>query len=109
TAKSNAAYAAYNAAKADVHQYGTAEVPMHLRNAPTELMKQLGYNKGYQYDHDAAGGVVLDQTGFPDVMGEGVCYRPVDRGLEIKVREKLDRLREAREEARRQRDPKAGK
>src|SRR5690606_25335623 len=53
TAKSNAAYAAYNAAKADVHQYGTAEVPMHLRNAPTKLMKQLGYNKGYQYDHDA--------------------------------------------------------
>jgi len=53
--------------------------------------------------------VALDQTGFPDVMGERVYYRPVDRGLEIKVREKLDRLREAREEARRQRDPKAGK
>jgi len=109
TAKSNAAYAAYNAARADVHQYGTAEVPMHLRNAPTKLMKQLGYNKGYQYDHDAAGGVALDQTGFPDVMGERVYYRPVDRGLEIKLREKLDRLREAREDARRQRDPKAGK
>ena len=101
TAKSNAAYAAWNAARADVHKYGTAEVPMHLRNAPTKLMKQLGYNKGYQYDHDAAGGVALDQTGFPDAMGERVYYEPVERGLEIKLKEKLDRLRAARAEARR--------
>ncbi|WP_028920285.1 replication-associated recombination protein A [Pseudoxanthomonas suwonensis] len=101
TAKSNAAYAAWNAARADVHRYGTAEVPMHLRNAPTKLMKQLGYNKGYQYDHDAAGGVALDQTGFPDAMGERVYYEPVERGLEIKLKEKLDRLRAARAEARR--------
>ncbi|KAF1703323.1 replication-associated recombination protein A [Pseudoxanthomonas suwonensis] len=112
TAKSNAAYAAYNAAKADVHEYGTAEVPMHLRNAPTKLMKQLGYNKGYQYDHDAEGGVALDQTGFPDAMGERVYYRPVERGLEIRLKEKLDRLRSAREEARRRSGrsgPEAGK
>jgi putative ATPase len=102
TAKSNAAYAAYNAAKADVREYGTAEVPMHLRNAPTKLMKQLGYNKGYQYDHDAEGGVALDQTGFPEVMGERVYYKPVERGLEIKLKEKLDRLRAAREQAREQ-------
>ncbi|WP_374014086.1 replication-associated recombination protein A [Pseudoxanthomonas koreensis] len=100
TAKSNAAYAAYKAAQADVRQHGTAEVPLHLRNAPTKLMKQLGYAKGYQYDHDAEGGIALDQTGFPDALGERVYYRPVERGLEIKLKEKLDRLREARERAR---------
>ena len=101
TAKSNAAYNAYNAARADVRQYGTAEVPLHLRNAPTKLMKQLGYSKGYQYDHDAAGGIALDQTGFPDAMGERVYYEPVERGLEIKLKDKLDRLRAARSQARR--------
>ena len=72
TAKSNAAYAALNAARADVHEYGSAEVPLHLRNAPTKLMKQLGYGQGYQYDHDSTGGVALDQTGFPEVIGEQV-------------------------------------
>ena len=101
TAKSNAAYNAYDAARADVRQYGTAEVPLHLRNAPTKLMKQLGYSKGYQYDHDAAGGIALDQTGFPDAMGERVYYEPVERGLEIKLKDKLDRLRAARSQARR--------
>ncbi len=69
---------------------------MHLRNAPTRLMKQLGYAKGYQYDHDANGGVALGQTGFPDAMGERIYYRPVERGLEIKLKDKLDRLRAAR-------------
>ncbi|MDQ3510443.1 MAG: replication-associated recombination protein A [Pseudomonadota bacterium] len=96
TAKSNAAYVAFNEARRDVGQYGTQEVPMHLRNAPTKLMKQLGYAKGYQYDHDADGGVALGQTGFPDAMGERVYYRPVERGLEIKLKDKLDRLRAAR-------------
>lgn len=104
TAKSNAAYAAFNAASADVRQYGTAEVPLHLRNAPTKLMKQLGYAKGYQYDHDSEGGVALDQTGFPEAMGERVYYQPVERGLEIKLKEKLDRLRAARTQARNRRD-----
>ena len=99
TAKSNAAYAAYKAARADVEAYGTQEVPLHLRNAPTKLMKSIGYGKGYQYDHDAAGGVALDQTGFPDAMGERVYYRPVERGLELKLKEKLDRLRAERAEA----------
>lgn len=103
TAKSNAGYAAFNAAKGDVREYGTQEVPLHLRNAPTRLMKQLGYSKGYQYDHDAEGGIALDQTGFPDAMGERVYYEPVGRGLEIKLKDKLDRLREARETARRER------
>jgi putative ATPase len=100
TAKSNAAYMAFNSARRDVHQHGTQEVPMHLRNAPTKLMKQLGYAKGYQYDHDAADGVALAQTGFPDAMGERVYYQPVERGLEIKLKQKLDALRAARTAAR---------
>ena len=100
TAKSNAAYVAYKAAKRDVREFGTADVPLHLRNAPTKLMKSLGYGEGYQYDHDADDGVALDQTAFPDVMGEQIYYKPVDRGLEIKLREKLDGLRAARLTAR---------
>ena len=96
TAKSNAAYVAYKAARRDVSEYGTQEVPMHLRNAPTRLMKELGYAKGYQYDHDSDGGVALDQTGFPDAMGERVYYHPVERGLELKLKDKLDRLRAVR-------------
>jgi putative ATPase len=98
TAKSNAGYVAFGEAKRDVREYGTQDVPMHLRNAPTKLMKELGYSKGYQYDHDAADGIALDQSGFPDAMGERVYYRPVERGLEIKLKDKLDRIREARTE-----------
>jgi putative ATPase len=100
TAKSNAGYMAFNAAKRDVREYGTQEVPLHIRNAPTRLMKELGYGKGYQYDHDAEGGIALDQTGFPDAMGERIYYDPVPRGLEIKLKEKLDALRAARARAR---------
>lgn len=99
TAKSNAAYKAFGAAKRDVEEYGTQEVPMHIRNAPTKLMKQLGYGKGYQYDHDSDGGIAVDQTGFPDAMGERVYYEPVERGMEIKLKEKLDALRAARARA----------
>jgi putative ATPase len=93
TAKSNAAYKAFGAAKRDVAEYGTQDVPLHLRNAPTKLMKQIGYGKDYRYDHDAEGGVALEQTGFPDAMGERVYYHPVERGLELKLKDKLDRLR----------------
>ncbi|HSR65602.1 MAG TPA: replication-associated recombination protein A [Xanthomonadaceae bacterium] len=100
TAKSNAAYMAFNAAKADVRAHGTLEVPLHIRNAPTKLMKQLGYGKGYQYDHDAEGGIALDQTGFPDALGERIYYEPVARGMELKLKEKLDALRAARARAR---------
>ncbi len=103
TAKSNAAYMSLHAARADIAKYGTQPVPMHLRNAPTRLMKTLGYGQGYQYDHDVEGGIALDQTAFPDDMGEQVYYQPVERGLEIKLKEKLDRLRIAREQARAQR------
>ena len=100
TAKSNAAYAAYKLAQSDVREHGTQDVPMHLRNAPTKLMKSLGYAKGYQYDHDAEGGVALDQTGFPDAMGERTYYRPVERGMEIKLKQKLDALRDQRAKVR---------
>jgi putative ATPase len=100
TAKSNAAYMAFNAAKRDVREYGTQDVPLHFRNAPTKLMKGLGYGKDYQYDHDAEGGIALGQTGFPDAMGERLYYEPVARGLEIKLKEKLDALRATRAKAR---------
>ncbi|HMB55805.1 MAG TPA: replication-associated recombination protein A [Arenimonas sp.] len=101
-AKSNAAYAAFNAAKSDVREFGTQDVPMHFRNAPTKLMKELGYGSGYQYDHDSPDGIALDQTGFPDAMGERTYYQPIERGLEIKLKEKLDKLRSARIAARAQ-------
>jgi putative ATPase len=98
--KSNAAYMAYNQARAVIGQTGTLDVPMHLRNAPTKLMKGLGYGKGYQYDHDAEGGIALDQQCLPDALEGMVFYEPVERGLEIKLREKLAALREARAQAR---------
>lgn len=98
--KSNAAYMAYNRAKAVVKEMGTLEVPMHLRNAPTKMMKNLGYGTGYQYDHDAEGGIALDQQCLPDELVGTVFYDPVDRGLELKLREKLTALRAARAEAR---------
>ena len=99
-AKSNAVYTAFGAAKRDVREFGTQDVPMHLRNAPTKLMKELGYGQGYQYDHDAEGGVALDQTCFPDAMGPRRYYEPVERGMELKLKEKLDALRAARARAR---------
>ena len=98
--KSNAAYMAYNKARAAIREGGTLEVPMHLRNAPTKLMKGLGYGKGYQYDHDAEGGVALDQQCLPDELVGTVFYEPVERGLELQLREKLLALRAAREQAR---------
>jgi putative ATPase len=99
-AKSNAGYVAWKAARADVESHGTLEVPMHLRNAPTTLMKGLGYGRGYQYDPDVAGGVALGQVCLPDALEGRVYYRPVARGMEIKLKEKLDALREARTAAR---------
>jgi putative ATPase len=98
--KSNAAYMAYNKARDVVKQMGTLDVPMHLRNAPTKLMKGLGYGQGYQYDHDAEGGVALDQVCLPDELVGTTFYEPVDRGLELKLREKLNALRAARAAAR---------
>ncbi|MET0226528.1 MAG: replication-associated recombination protein A [Dokdonella sp.] len=99
--KSNAAYAAFNQVKSVVRETGTLEVPMHLRNAPTQLMKGLGYGKDYQYDHDAEGGIAVDQQCLPDALVDAAFYRPTERGLEGKFREKLESLRVARRAARR--------
>ena len=92
--KSNAGYVAYNAARAWVAKDGSREVPLHLRNAPTRLMKQLDYGKDYRYAHDEAGGYAAGETYFPDDMPEVSFYQPTDRGLEAKIAEKLAHLRE---------------
>jgi putative ATPase len=93
-AKSNAGYVAYNAARAFISQDGSREVPLHLRNAPTKLMKQLDYGKDYRYAHDEAGGYAAGENYFPDGMPEVSFYQPTERGLEAKIAEKLARLRE---------------
>ncbi len=93
-AKSNAGYVAYNAARAFVAQDGSREVPLHLRNAPTKLMKQLDYGKGYRYAHDEAEGYAAGENYFPDGMPEMSFYQPTERGLEAKIAEKLAHLRE---------------
>jgi putative ATPase len=97
--KSNAGYVAYNAARAWVAQDGSREVPLHLRNAPTKLMKQLDYGKAYRYAHDEAGGYAAGENYFPDDMPPVNFYQPTDRGLEAKIAEKLARLRELDERA----------
>ena len=88
--KSNAVYTAFKAAMADARDKGSLEVPMHLRNAPTNLMKDLGYGDNYRYAHDEDGGVALGETYFPDDMSPVKYYHPVPRGLEIRIKEKLD-------------------
>ncbi len=97
--KSNAVYSAYKAAMADVHEKGSLEVPMHLRNAPTRLMKQLGYGKGYRYAHEESGAFAAGETYFPDDMAPVTYYHPVPRGLEIRIAEKLEHLRKLDREA----------
>jgi putative ATPase len=92
-AKSNAVYEAYNAARAFVEKDGTRPVPMHIRNAPTRLMKDLGYGKGYRYAHDEEGGYSAGQRYLPEGMEAPEWYRPTDRGLEAKIREKLEELK----------------
>ena len=94
--KSNASYTAFKAAKAFVAAHGTLEVPNHLRNAPTKLMKNLGFGAQYQYDHDAPNGIALTQFGFPEGYEETEFYQPVARGLEIKIAEKLAWVRSER-------------
>ncbi len=91
--KSNAGYMAYNQAKAFVKQDGTRPVPLHLRNAPTQLMKDLDYGKAYRYAHDEEGGFAAGEKYFPDDMEPPSFYQPVPRGLEIKIGAKLDELR----------------
>ena len=91
--KSNAVYTAYKLARADAQQSGSLDVPMHLRNAPTKLMKALDYGKGYRYAHDEKDAVAVGENYFPDALKGRRYYEPVERGLEIKIREKLGALR----------------
>jgi putative ATPase len=91
--KSNAAYTAFNEAKAFIKQDGTRPVPMHLRNAPTKLMKDLDYGKNYRYAHDEEGGFAAGENYLPEGMPDPGFYRPVERGLEIRIAEKLRELR----------------
>ena len=98
-AKSNAAYVAYNAARAFVAKDGSRPVPLQLRNAPTKLMKDLDYGKNYRYAHDEAGAYAAGEDYFPEGMPSVEWYRPVGRGLEIKIGEKLAHLRELDREA----------
>ncbi len=93
-AKSNAVYNAAKSAADDAREFGTLEVPMHLRNAPTRLMKELGYGKDYRYAHDEAGGFVAGENYFPEDMPQRKYYYPVARGLELKIGEKLQALNE---------------
>ena len=93
-AKSNAVYKAFNEAKAWVKKDGTRPVPMHLRNAPTQLMKSLDYGQGYRYAHDEAGGFAAGENYLPEGMPAPGFYRPVNRGLELKIAEKMASLNE---------------
>jgi len=98
-AKSNAGYNAFNQARAFVKQDKSREVPVHLRNAPTRLMKELGYGHAYRYAHDEPHAYAAGETYLPEGMAEPGWYRPVPRGLEIKIAEKLAFLRKLDEEA----------
>ena len=91
--KSNAVYKAYNAARALVKKEGTRPVPLHLRNAPTKLMKSLDYGRDYRYAHDEEGGFAAGESYLPDGMTPPDFYQPVERGLEIRIAERLRELR----------------
>ena len=94
-------YAAYGAVKAFIEEDGTRPVPMHIRNAPTKLMKNLGYGKDYRYAHDEEEAYAAGETYLPEGVERHDWYQPTDRGLEAKIREKLEHLRA--------RDARAGK
>lgn len=98
-AKSNAGYNAYNQARAFVKKDKSREVPVHLRNAPTKLMKELGYGHEYRYAHDEPNAYAAGETYLPDGIGDPGWYQPVPRGLEIKIAEKLAVLRKWDKEA----------
>jgi putative ATPase len=101
--KSNAVYNAFNEAKAYIKKDGTRPVPLHLRNAPTALMKELDYGRDYRYAHAEEGAFAAGESYLPDGMAPPGFYRPVERGLEIRIGEKLRELRRLNEEARAQR------
>ena len=91
--KSNASYAAYKEARADVLRHGPLPVPMHVRNAPTKLMKDLGYSKGYKYPHDYPG-AVTDGSCLPEKLAESSYYKPTDRGYDSAIREAIKRKKQ---------------
>ncbi len=97
--KSNAVYKAYNKVMKDVKDSPSEEVPLHLRNSPTKLMKQLDYGRDYRYAHDEEEGFAAGESYFPDGMGSKQYYFPVNRGLEVKIAEKLAHLRELDKQA----------
>ena len=99
-AKSNAVYKGFNQAWADAKGEGSLPVPKHLRNAPTTLMKELGHGDGYRYAHDEKDGFAAGESYFPEGLGERRYYEPVNRGLELKISEKLVQLRQANQAAR---------
>jgi len=98
TPKSNAVYKAFSSAMEDARSMGTLEVPLHLRNAPTTLMKDLGYGRDYRYAHDDPLGLAQGQRHFPDGMEPRIYYHPVPRGLELRLRETLARIRRGGED-----------
>lgn len=98
--KSNAVYKAYNELRAFVKEDGSRAVPMHLRNAPTKLMKDLGYHEGYRYAHDEPGAFAAGEIYLPEGLEGRKWYHPTDRGLEVRIAEKLERLDALNEEAR---------
>ena len=104
-AKSNAVYKAYNAARADVERGGSAEVPLHLRNAPTRLMQEMDHGADYRYAHDEADAYAAGENYFPESLRDRRYYEPVDRGLESRIREKFKLLRELDKISVRQRYP----
>ncbi len=99
-AKSNAVYVAYNAARRFVSEDGSRPVPLHLRNAPTKMMKDMGFGAEYRYAHDEQGGYAAGESYLPDGMTDVRWYRPTDRGMEARIAEKLDALRELDRKAR---------
>ena len=100
-AKSNAVYSAYKQAMEDARSSGSLEVPLHLRNAPTRFMAEQGYGEGYRYAHDESDAFAAGVDYFPEALAGRVYYHPVERGLEIKIAEKLARLRQLNSEAKR--------
>jgi putative ATPase len=98
-AKSNAVYKAFNTVGAVIKNTGSLEVPLHLRNAPTKLMKEQGYSQGYRYAHDEANGFSAGETYLPEALQGQQYYQPVERGLEIKISAKLQQLRQLNKES----------
>ena len=98
--KSNAVYTAWKAVRAFVAQDGTRPIPIHLRNAPTKLMKNLGYGRAYRYAHDEPGAFAAGESYWPDGLSPPPFYQPVPRGLELRIGEKLAELRRLNEAAR---------